>query len=207
RSTRNSIQIQAILKMIKIFKRKKEIVIPEAVDFELHKGQVFHIKNHNSFQTRGESTIKMVMDALKYHPLHYTGSFRIYTGDFPSPTSDKHNAFYYCCNSITTLKNTLPDFVFDCWPQAGISSYSDVTAQIAKEGDIPYKIPKMLWIGNLKTHPNRTIFFEIAKHNTHIIEAYNTFVDQFILEKKDVKYISMVDHTNYKYLIDIEGRG
>lgn len=192
--------------MFSIFKRKNTNIHEEVIEFELSEGKIVQIKNHNSFQTRGESTIKMVMDALKRNPIDFTGTFKVYTGDFPTGEIES-NAFYYSCNSSKKLEQTLPDFVFDGWPQAGIPSYELVTQEIATNGELPYKSPKLLWIGNSKTHSNRDIFLSIAAEYPHFIDAFNTCVDQFVLHKEAVKYISLQDHTQYKYLIDIEGRG
>lgn len=192
--------------MINIFKSKKKCALNELIEFELVAGKVVNIKNHNSFQTRGESTIKMIMDSLIANPINFTGSFHIHTSDYPKEITQSQS-FYYSCDSQEKLTNTIPDFVFDAWPQAGISSYSSVTQKISEKGKLPFQDPRLLWIGNSKTHNNREIFLHIAAENPSLIAAFDTCVDRFILHNEAVKYISLEDHTHYKYLIDLEGRG
>jgi len=192
--------------MIKLFKKKNKGTSDEIIDFEIFEGKVSCIRNYYRYQTRSESTIKMIMDAFKTVSISFTGTFRVYTGDFPKEYAQLPS-FYYSCDSIDTIDQALPDFVFDAWPQAGIPDYRTVTEKIAQYGDLPFENSKLLWIGNSKTHPNREVFFNIASEYSNLIDAFDTCVDQFIIEQKEVKYISLEDHTKYKYLIDLEGRG
>lgn len=185
-----------------MFKKKNT----ELIVLKVKNGKFAYAQNYDSFQSRGESTVKMFLDALKLNRTKFNGKLTIHTGDFPETKPGQYD-FYYCCKHASELDSVIPDFIFDGWPQAGIDSYSLITKEISEKGSIPFTIPKMLWIGNSKTHPRRTAFLEIAEKNSTLIDGFDTCVDKYIVEKKKEKYISLSDHTKYKYLIDIEGRG
>lgn len=185
------------------FKKKRY----EYINIDIRNGCVFSSNSYLNFQSRSDSTLKMVIDTLKNN---FKGNFRkkirIYTGDYPNLKPQK-NSFFYCCEKHENNQNAFPDFGFDSWPQAGILDYSTLTSQISEEGKKEPIYNKLFWIGNAKTHPIRDKFLEISANNTDLIEAYSTYVDQFVIDHKEVPYVSLQDHTKYKYLIDIEGNG
>ena len=187
------------------FKKKKEEP-REVLKITTKKGQISKIENFNSFQTRAESSIKMLMDALSLGITNKDLSFNLHTGDFPANTIE-HSNFYYCCGSKEKLDFVFPDFIFDHWRQAGIADYKSTTEQIIEAANNPFVYNKMLWIGNVQTNPIREKVISYAEQFPEKIEAYNTAVDQYMGGSKTNPYISLADHTKYKYLIDIEGRG
>ncbi|REC47079.1 glycosyl transferase family 90 [Chryseobacterium pennipullorum] len=191
-----------------LWKKKKKQESPrELLNITTRNGQIASVDNHNSFQTRAESSLKQVLDAIKLGIPQHEIQFSLHTGDFPTESLVKGN-FYYCCEKKEDLDFVFPDFIFDHWQQAGIPDFKKTVSEIQKEAEKPYLHPRMLWIGNVQTHPNREKIIKYSEQYPDLIEAYNTYVDQAVLGgKKDIPYITLKDHTHYKYLIDIEGKG
>ncbi len=189
------------------FKSKKSKEEPrELLKIAFKNGQISSIENFNSFQTRAESSLKMIIDAAKYGVSTADLSFNLHTEDFPLGEV-KPNNFYYCCDSEEKLSSVFPDFIFDHWQQVGIDDYGSTVEKIIELASLPFTHEKMLWIGNVKTNIIRKKIIEYGRQFPEVIEAYDTCVDQYIEGNKKVPYISLSDHTKYKYLIDIEGRG
>lgn len=191
-----------------LWKKKKPQEAPkELLNITTKNGQIAAVENYNSFQTRAESSLKQVLDAIKLGIPQHDIKLSLHTGDFPTEQLVKGN-FYYCCDKKTDLDFVFPDFIFDHWQQAGIPDFKKTVSEICAEAEKPYIYSRMLWIGNTQTHPIRKKIIEYAEQYPDHIEAYNTYVDQAVIGgKKDIPYISLIDHTHYKYLIDIEGRG
>lgn len=191
-----------IARKIIIYFKKKGILT-----LHFKEGALTKIKNHYCFQTRAESTIKMILEAITtYNNSKLSGKIVIFAGDRPNEAPIKAD-FYYCSNNKKDIDKLLPDFIFGNWPQIGIHNYDETAKQIMLRGGGTYKIPKMLWIGNSQTHTSRVRFLEIAQNYPELIDGIDTRADKVILNKTELPYISLEDHTNYKYLIDIEGNG
>lgn len=178
----------------------------ELLNISTKNGQIASVENYNSFQTRAESSLKQVLDAIKLGIPQHEIKLSLHTGDFPTEQLIKGN-FYYCCDKKEDLDFVFPDFIFDHWQQAGIPEFNKTVTEIKEAAEKKYIHSRMLWIGNTQTHPNRNKIIEYSEQHPDIIEAYNTYVDQAVSGKKDIPYISLIDHAKYKYLIDIEGRG
>ncbi|TDG37149.1 hypothetical protein EZJ43_03255 [Pedobacter changchengzhani] len=189
------------------FNKKKDQEEPlELLIVSIKNAQISSISNFNSFQSRAESSLKMTIDAIKLGIINKDISFSLNTGDFPVGNIQPNN-FYYCCDCKENLSTVFPDFIFDHWQQAGIEDYNLTVQKIIDASSRPFIHNKMLWIGNVKTNATRKKITEYTKQFPDLIEAYDTCVDQHVSGSKKVPYISLSDHTKYKYLIDIEGRG
>lgn len=188
------------------FKKKKKQQSRELLKIRIKNSQISLAENYNSFQTRAESSLKQILDTIKLGIPHHEINFCLHTGDFPLENPVKGN-FYYCCDKKENLDSVFPDFIFDHWQQAGIPDFKTSVSEICQEANKPYIYHKMLWIGNIQTNDIRKKIIEYSEMHPHLIEAYNTYVDQFVEGRKDIPYISLKDHTHYQYLIDIEGRG
>ena len=69
----------------------------------------------------------------------------------------------------------------------------------------------MLWIGNCATNKCRSRFVELTKNDPRIsavdIVSWHKESGLNRLATKNGQYVSMEDHCDYKYLIDLEGAG
>lgn len=187
-------------------KKKTQEQVKELLNITIRNGQIALAENHNSFQTRAESSLKQVLDAIAMGVPEKEIIFSLNTGDFPVKKPVKGD-FYYCCERKEDLDFVFPDFIFDHWKQAGIPNFGNTVSEISEAAKQPYDYERMLWIGNVQTNIIRKKIIQYSEKFPDLIEAYDTCVDQVFDGKKDIPYISLKDHTKYKYLIDIEGRG
>ncbi len=155
-------------------------------------------------QTRGQATAKILMDCLKELQTEKEFHFKFFINDKPAGSYEA-DSFYYCIDDNREQDFLIPDFAFESWPEAGIRNFSETAAEIELRGKENWSDPRMLWIGNIKTNAIREKLLDIGTQNPDIFDFYNTYVDDFILHKKNVPYFSLPDHTRYKYLIDVEG--
>lgn len=118
---------------------------------------------------------------------------------------------YSRCSTMGGGKNLVPDFTFFGWPEIGIYNYDETCQQIAEAGKKPYQYNKLFWIGN----PQKiSIRKKLVKKGLHNDNFEFIAMDWNRAEKKDklsrqaaTKYVSLPDHTKYKYLIDVPGYG
>jgi hypothetical protein len=191
-----------------IFSGRNQIIAESrpVIDVQIKNGSIYSLRNYGCFQTRADSTIKMIVDALKLKPwLRFDASLTIDCGDYPM----KYEPYYYtyCCSDKSYKKYVFPDFIFESWPQIGVQDYDQTTVEIEKAGNKKYQYNQLLWIGNTQTSPNRGKFMEIAQKNNDFILGIDTYVDKYIDGDVNIPYVSLIDHTKYKYLLDIEGIG
>ncbi len=91
----------------------------------------------------------------------------------------------------------IPDFIFDGWPEVGICDYTKLTSDMVEASKKPYKYDKAFWIGSTLTHPTRETLCSLSEKDDRILA----------LSPRNSRFIGMLEHVDYKYLIDIQGRG
>jgi len=155
-------------------------------------------------QTRGEATAKMLLNCLKDIRTDKNFHFRFFINDKPKKGYEK-GCFYYCINDDTKFNSLIPDFAFESWREAGINSFTSTAKQIEKQGKENWTDSRLFWIGNVKTNKIRLKLLELYQEKPDIFHFQDTFVNNFTIHKKDVPYLSLPDHTKYKYLLDVEG--
>jgi hypothetical protein len=117
---------------------------------------------------------------------------------------DHGNGEYTICSDVYT-ERILPCFAFDHWREARIDDYSEMCELIKKGSDSPYKIDKLFWAGQV-SHPTRKLFVEKFSLNPkiEIIQHKDHWGHSSSLPEN---YLSLPDHCNYKYLLDLQGNG
>ncbi|TCP96850.1 glycosyl transferase family 90 [Cricetibacter osteomyelitidis] len=178
-----------------------------SMEVSIRKGGVDSFKQNDRIELRGDSSMKMILDALQglFDKVHLNMNIIVHFGDYPKEKPQEYH-FYYCVEDKEDLPFCVPDFVFDAWKVAGIANYTETMTEIIRRSRMPPQSDKLFWIGNVQTHKNRSMFMKIAAAHPDKIEAHDTMVSNKFLGKS-VPYISLPDHTHYKYLIDIEGNG
>lgn len=195
-------KIDQISKNVRYFQKKYKNKLPHV---ELEKiGSFTKITIVGNSQSRGFSTAKIVLDSLKNIKTEKDFLLRFYITDKPNDQIAK-NEFYYCLTDPKLINFLMPDFAFDGWPEAGVSSFTDTTQQMLQEGLKAPTDQRIFWIGNVKTNPIREKLLSIGASNPDKLLFKNTFVDNFIIHKQKVPYVSLPGHCEYKYLIDVEG--
>jgi hypothetical protein len=154
--------------------------------------------NHNSLHNgRAMSMKKMIIDTLKKHQVNDV-EILINLTDLP------YNHPYILSFSSTTNANitTVPNFSFYEWEFPVTQNFFDIKKDILSSSvSWEDKEDKIMWSG-LNTHSIRERFSTYVKDSNfyefNLIDTYNN---------KNNKYYKLTDHTKYKYLLDLEGRG
>ncbi|MCF0232630.1 MAG: hypothetical protein HUJ63_10300, partial [Enterococcus sp.] len=132
-------------------------------------------------------------------------SVDIYCEDVPKTMNE--NTFYISApnNPRITL---IPDPMFNRWVEVGIFDHDTTCRKIEEKGANKPIYNKMLWIGNTITNPIRKKLVEEYGQNSNFefiaMDWYNVKSNKM---GTPTKYISLEDHTKYKYLLDLPGRG
>ncbi|WP_316802706.1 glycosyl transferase family 90 [Pedobacter nototheniae] len=166
-------------------------------------GDFFKISFIGKSQSRGFSTAKLVSDCLKNIRTDKDFLFRFFINDKPNEIISKED-FYYCLK-VDQKDYLIPDFAFDGWPEAGIISYEETTNQMLLNGLDTWMDNRLFWIGNKNTNAIREKLINIGEDHPEKFIFQDTFVDNFVIHKKDVPYTTLPDHCKYKYLIDVAG--
>lgn len=183
--------------------------MPESMTVSLKstKGHLETLINE-CFQSRGENTLRMVEDAMRHRfdkgrPEDF--NLIIHTGDFPEDI--KKNNFYYCCANRDDITNVIPDYAFYSWKEAGINQFDVVVKEITAASRKKYIYDKLFWIGNIFMNKNRKILMDLGLMYCEKLDIKHTEVDRHILDRDGSTYVSLIDHCQYKYLLDVEGIG
>lgn len=198
-----------------IYKKLDQVTVSKKFLMKKYKGLLPHvelIKNDSitslnfigKSQTRGHATAKMITDCLKQIQTDKDLHFRFFINDKPLAGYDD-DSFYYCINDDSKLDYLFPDFAFESWSEAGVPNFTEISKQIEEQGKSKWIDNRLFWIGNVQTNKIRSKLLEIGMQKPSVFDFQDTYVDNFVLHKKDVPYLSLPDHTKYKYLLDIEG--
>lgn len=195
-------KIDQLSKNERYFQKKYKNKLPHV---ELEKiGSFTKITIVGNSQSRGFSTAKIVLDSLKNIRTEKDFLLRFYITDKPNDRIEE-NEFYYCLTDDNLINYLMPDFAFDGWPEAGVSSFTATTQQMLLEGLKAPTDDRIFWIGNVQTNPIREKLLSLSASNPDKFFFKDTFVDNFIIHKQKVPYVSLPAHCGYKYLIDVEG--
>jgi len=169
---------------------------------------VWKILDINSFEVRNKSTNKLIRDALNNDIVKpkgliifiYTDDYAPLNNSFPYILSFLSIRFFaYATSSDQVNIELIPDFLFDKWPAAKITSYNQTREELILKSTSPPIFNTCFWAGNTSTHIARQLFYSKFSANKRFTVYDST--------KPDSPFISIAEHCNYKYLIDIEGRG
>lgn len=178
-------------------------------------GQERSYKTHDygCWQSRNTSVLKFLKKAMDTHfDWDCLGDRSItvllFSTDMPdvADVNQVYNQFgkdvciMYMCNHKDIALKSFPCHIFGGWPEAHIASCDEMAQAISQAGLIPPIDHHLFWIGAM-THSNRNVLCQIAKNHPDLIDARNFHWNQ------KAGFVSLPDHTKYKYLIDIEGNG
>ena len=151
---------------------------------------------HNEME-RTNSIIKIIEATLKNYQINDV-EILINVSDLPI------NNPYFLQFSRTTnaIINTIPNFSFYQWDEAKIKVFFEVQKDILDTNvDWDNKIDKIMWSG-INSHPIRKRFNELQSNPMY---EYNLLSVGY--NRETSKYYDLIDHSKYKYLLDLEGRG
>jgi hypothetical protein len=176
---------------------------------------VLHIEDHGGYESRNKSMINLLRDAWYAHikrdsPPEPNRFFTIYTDDNFNPLTH----FSFACPGPELEHRVMPNFIFDSWPECGISDYQSVFDDMASLGSAPPDDDRAFWIGTVfqrSLYPwcPREIGVEVARRRPDLLEFRHIQwtergLDQF---KHTAGYVTMPDHCRHRVLVDFGGIG
>lgn len=175
--------------------------------------QVLSIRCPYSFEDRAIKSLEMFMMAFEYakprinKDLHALICFE----DYPERILTKRVIFSYTSGEAVGAgrRNNIvmiPDFCFLNWKESGMTDYEDCCHEMLELSKKPPQYDTLFWIGNTKTHPTRKMLCALSEKDPRI-EAYGMDWKYSDGRAVPTRFISLQDHTKYKYLIDVQGRG
>lgn len=168
------------------------------------------------YQTRHESLKALTNDAIaqicQKKSVHKKIKWAVCSGD--SPVSEFPYAVdkvFHQSGVIERADEIYPDFVMDKWPEIRVTSYDAICKEIVDRSDKSNITDnRLFWIGVVRTHFNRTKFFEACSGHADLtcpISMNWTGGGHAGTPHTSSAYVSLPDHTKYGKLIDIEGVG
>ena len=154
-----------------------------------YRGDMF-IKDGGGFESRHESTIDMFKHLYTYYNAPRNVTYNIHTGDFPT----SNDILCYCNHPDYPHARAIPDFSFDKWEESKLPKFFEFHEKMKQIQPFHDKVDKLFWIGAL---------FDYRKS---IIDKYKDYKD-FEFYSRQSKFVSLYDHVNYKYLLDMRGVG
>lgn len=206
----------------KIIQNIRDIVLrcfannSQFIDFRFENGQII-IRELQQWKSRGDSIIKII----KKIKVKYPEAFPEYEDilvtfwDRPCPvflywlykTSFNTTIFTGIKGWGYTFKY-IPCPYFDGWSEIGLDSSDDLIKRLY-ENTTKSEINKVFWIG-ANTHSSRVLLAKLADKNPEIFDVCVMSWDQDGEDdrlKSKTRYVSLYDHSKYKYLIDCQGNG
>jgi hypothetical protein len=168
----------------------------ETVDIDINNGNLI-AKQTDCWEQRGDSTIYLFTEAFNKvkNNIKRNFSLKLCLAD--------HNKLPYSLSDFKQNKNTIPCWLFHKWETVGIKDYDLTCEEIKNNGKSNYIIDKIFWIGNIKTNPIRQKLVNMESEHFSFINSGDWLAN----EKTSNDYVRIENHTNYRFLLDIEGRG
>jgi hypothetical protein len=165
-------------------------------------GSNINITQHACWHLRGENITRLVKEAFTWISPKSIKIMRPFSKNF---YLDDHGHGEYTMSTDRYTDRTIPCFSFDHWKECKINDYTETCKQITKKGLQHQKYDKLFWIGQV-SHPTRKVFIEKYKHHQkmNIIPLPDHWGHAQVIT---TPYVSLPDHCEYKYLIDLQGHG
>lgn len=163
----------------------------------------------DSYESRNKLTSQLFLEALKLARICRPFSVPVDTLDgITEYATSPLFAFSKLRKNRDDRTVLIPDFVFNAWPEVGIRNYSSLCEEMITRSLTSPQRSELFWIGNTGTHHTRDTLLEIAQTDKRI-KAVNmqwTRGDGPML-KPLYNYVSLPEHCDFKYLIDLQGAG
>lgn len=176
------------------------------------------VKNFHSYETRNESTLRLIQRAILRYGVNDFDWLMVNTGDIDRSNiedskncwvHDDHGYAYPLLAYSTSTKqfaNTIPDFVFDNWKQTGLDDYEKMRESLSRF-DFPSPATQCLgWRGAL-THPSRKILVDLddkIDFDCELIQWDRTDPNKLTASN----FLSFEEQVKkWRYLIDMRGVG
>jgi len=155
---------------------------------------VLGFRGLKGWQSRKPSTAASILVADSMYEWPDFPEMRISMEDYEDDNDE------YTFSKRHSTRRTVPDFIFDAWPESRILDYDVVVSAMQDNGSAPATYHRVGWIGNTSTHPSRVEL--LAFHDGDVFDLFDLNWDT------PTDYISLPDLTKrYSVLLDIEGHG
>ncbi|SEJ75805.1 Glycosyl transferase family 90 [Dyadobacter sp. SG02] len=164
--------------------------------------------SHGGYESRNQSVTLLCKSAFELvEPTKIRGkSFFISTDDIACSVTGKVTFGFTRSENVIVC----PDFTFDKWIECGIDDYERTTSMILVNSQEPPVSEKLFWIGNPRTQELRFKLISLGIQNAERLRIIpmNWLRDYSKGHKhRFTHYVSLEDHTKYKYLIDCGAAG
>ena len=166
---------------------------------------VFTFFDYGGYEDRNPSTIKLIIDGLKSNEeIFHNKKLEIVIN-----TSDQLDNDRFSYAHPSDKYKTIPCYTFDAWKQVGIESFETTINEIKIQAKNIPTINKLFWSGSIGPHiPVRMTYNQLAKQYPNLLLCNSIDFIRDNPEKLTANnFVSLAEHCNYKYLIDIEGVG
>jgi hypothetical protein len=159
------------------------------------------IKQQNCWMYRGDNTIALIKESFRRvkHLVKKRAQMSISLEDHNDPN------MFSTCGPIEKLDSLVPCWSFYNWKECGVNDYDTTCKKIMTSGQYSPMYNKIFWIGNANTNPIRGKLLKINDQS-----KFFEFIDSghWIGDGKTSKnYVSLSDHTKYRFLLDVCGNG
>lgn len=165
----------------------------------------FTFYDFGGYESRNESTIKLIIDAIKENESIFIGKKINITINTSDQTYDGCINFSHPSNKYLTI----PDFTFDGWREIGIESFEDMVNMIKVESEKKYEINKVFWSGSVGSNiPVRMKYKNLSALYSDILICNEIdFIRDNPKKLIGINFTTLPEHCKYKYLLDLEGVG
>ena len=188
---------------------------PELLDWEgfaITKNSAgLFFRNYSGYETRNESTLKIICQAVQQYGVKNFKWVLISTGDIEagSEITDLSGHKFKCFSYSTQRNNhhlTIPDFVFDHWEQTGLDDYESTRNWLKRLDHFSPETNCLGWRG-ANTNPTRsalTLRNDKINYDCEFVTWDRSSPDRLTAEN----FLSFPDQVKkWRFFIDMEGRG
>lgn len=170
--------------------------------FQFNRNEMKYI-DKGCFQTRNTGILRLFQSAWESMPKedlpeHIT-EMQICSTDGPFPNAPSN--MYFIADTYENLSKCFPCYISHAWPEAHIPDFTKAVDDIREAAKIPPSSPKAFWIGATLTHNTRDKLMQIGDQHRDIMDTRR------YVWGHSANFVSLPDHTKYKYLIEMQGGG
>lgn len=176
--------------------------------------QILFVKQHDNhlhffhspyiYESRGIAVEKIVRDTINKYSIKSNFSFYVNTDDAPVTGCPFRTYFFSSTNY--DFDNCFPCFLFDSWPEVGISNYTETIENFHNSTPASNKVG---WIGSPMSAPRQAFCrnFGNTVFSEAIINEWNRNHPNALYNNCPTYLTIQQQIDRWKYLIDFEGAG
>lgn len=169
------------------------------------------INYDGGYQSRNISMVRLIRDAwesmlkndLQPYPMKF---FTLYTDDNFNPWTH----FSFAAKDESSSFRSMPNFIFDGWPEVGMPDYMEVFGRMLESGECPPRSDRAFWVGVVHTKEGwpgvRHKGQNVAERRPDIFE-FRSICWNPADPSCTPGYIPMWEHGSSRVLVDFGGFG